>query len=89
MFPHKGKIIKVDQLFYYTLDTNSTGSIPFVGKLTALYEEVGVGLLKYSSLMVTFTFPPPNPPHNVAQINMITSSTSESSGPWKVPLESE
>lgn len=32
MFLHKGIIMKVDQLSYYTSDPNSTSSIPFFGK---------------------------------------------------------
>lgn len=66
MFLHKGRIVKMDQSSYYTSDTNSSNSIPFVGKLATPYEEVGVGLLKDSSLMGTFTFPPPNFPYNDA-----------------------
>ena len=38
--------------------------------------------------MGIFVFPPPNLPHNDAQINMITSSTFKLGVPWKVPLES-
>lgn len=87
--PHKGNIVKLDQLSYYTSYPNSSDSVPFVGKSTTLYKDVGVGLLKYSSPIGTFFFLPPNFPHNVSQINMITSSTSESSEPWKVPLELE
>jgi len=89
MFLHKGRIVKVDQLSYYTSNPNSTCSVPFVGKSTTLYEQVGVGILKDSSFMRTFAFPPPNLPHNDAQINMITSSTFESGDPWKVPSELE
>ena len=33
--------------------------------------------------------PPPNVPHNIYNINMITSSTIPFYGPWIVPLESE
>lgn len=89
MFPHKGKIMKVDELSYYTSDPNSSGSIPFFGKSITTYEDVGVGLLKDSSLMQTFTFPLLNLLHNVVEVNMITSSTFESSDPWKVPSKSE
>lgn len=76
-------------MFYYTSDPNFAGKISFVGKLTTLCEDFGVSILKESSLMGAFTFPPPNFPHNVAEVNMITSSTFESSVPWKVPFESE
>jgi len=83
MFLHKGITMKVDKLPYYTSDPNSTGSIPFVGKLAAPYKEVGFGLLKDSSLMVTFVFPAPVLIQNEAHINMITSSTFEMGDPWK------
>ena len=88
MFLHKGRIVKVDQLSYYTRDPNSTGSIPFVGKSTTPYEEVGVFLLRDSSLMGNFMFPPPVLLHNEAKMNMITSSTFEMGYPWKVSSES-
>lgn len=89
IFLHKERIVKVDQLSYYTSDPYSIGNVPFVAKSTTPYEEAGVFHLKYSSLMGTFTFPPSNFPHNDAQINMITSSTFESRDSWKVPSELE
>ena len=46
MFPHKGKIVKVDQLSYYTSDPNSTGSIPFVGKSILLMKILVLVYLK-------------------------------------------
>jgi hypothetical protein len=52
------------------------------------YESVGVGLLKYSSLMGTFPTPlPPTTPH-IAAVNMILTlpyQSLESSDPWIVP----
>lgn len=89
MFLHKGRIVKVDQLSYYTSDPNSTSNIPFVGKSTTPYEEVGVYLLKDSYLMRNFAFLPPILLHNETQINMITSSTFEMGYPWKVPSKSK
>jgi hypothetical protein len=53
------------------------------------YKNVGVGLLKDSSLMGTFPIPPPDVPHSsVASINMISTSihgTPASHDPWMVP----
>ena len=89
MFPHQGKIVKVDQLSYYLSDPTSTDSIQHVGKTTIPYEDVGVGLIKYSALMGKFSMPPPNVPHNISNINMITSSTIPFSDPWKVPSKSK
>lgn len=46
MILHKGTIVKVDQLSYYTSYPNSIRSVRFVRKPIAPYEEVCVGLLK-------------------------------------------
>jgi hypothetical protein len=73
-FPHQGKVITVDQLAFFNSDTR-TGNIPFIAKTPPGYENVGVGLLKDSSLMGTFPIPPPDVPHSsVASINMISTS---------------
>jgi hypothetical protein len=73
-FPHQVKVITIDQLALFNLDTH-TGNIPFIAKTPPSYENVGVGLLKDSMLMGTFTIPPPNVPHlSVASINIISTS---------------
>jgi hypothetical protein len=58
-------------------------------KTSPEYDNVGVGLLKYSTLMGTFPIPPPDiPPPFVTLINMISNSigeTHESYDPWVVP----
>lgn len=81
LFPYQGRIVKVEQLYYYTFDPNSIVSVPLVGKPITPYEDIGVGLLKDSSLMGNFSFLQPNFPSNVSQVNMISSSTMESSDP--------
>ena len=55
-FPHEGKIVTIDQINVFTLDIHSNGSknVPFVNDSKLSYESVGVGLLKYSSVMGTF-----------------------------------
>ena len=57
------------------------------------YENVGVGLLKDSSLMGTFPIPPPDiPPPFVTSINMISiifHEAPESYDPWIVPISSD
>lgn len=73
----------------YTLDPNSMSSIPFVGKTNSPCEDIGVGLLKDSSSMVTFVIPPLNFPSDFVEVNMFTSSTMQSPYPWIVPLESD
>jgi hypothetical protein len=88
-FLHQGKIIMVDQLSFFNSDTH-TGNVSFIAKTPPGYENVGVGLLKDSSLMGTFPIPPP--PNilrsSFASINMISVVPHEllmSFDPWIVP----
>jgi hypothetical protein len=87
-FPHQGKVITVDQLAFFHSDAR-TDNVPFIAKTPPGYENVGVGLLKDSSLMGTFPIPPPDVPHPfIASINMISTSVREtpaSYDPWIVP----
>jgi hypothetical protein len=87
-FPHQGKVITVDQLALFNLDTH-IGNVLFISKTPPRYENIGVGLLKDSSLMGTFPIPPPDVPHLcVTSINMISTSihgTPASHDPWMVP----
>jgi hypothetical protein len=87
-FPHQGKVITVDQLVFFNSDSH-TRNIPFISKTPLGYENVGVGLLKDSTLMGTFPIPPPDiPPPFVISINMISTSIYEtlvSHDPWIVP----
>jgi hypothetical protein len=91
-FPHQGKVITVDQLAFSNSNTR-TSNVPFIVKTPPGYENVGVGLLKDSSLMGTFPIPPPDVPHPfVALINMISTSVREtpvSYDPWIVPNPGE
>jgi hypothetical protein len=89
-FPHQGKIVTVDQLDFCTTDARAptTNNIPFLGDHKITYESVGVGLLKYSSLMDTFPTPLPPTTHHIATVDMISTATYqslESSDPWIVP----
>jgi hypothetical protein len=87
-FPHEGKVVVVDQLAFFNSDSR-TSKVPFISKTPPGYENVGVGLIKDSTLMGTFPIPPPNiPPPFVASINMISTSLHEtpvSHDPWIVP----
>jgi hypothetical protein len=87
-FPHQGKVVTVDQLAFFNSDSR-TSNVPFISKTPPGYENVGVGLLKDSTLMGTFPIPPPDilPPF-VASINMISTTIREtpaSYDPWVVP----
>jgi hypothetical protein len=71
-FPHQGKVVTVDQLSFFNSDS-CTSNVPFIVKTPPSYENVGVGLLKDSSLMGTFPIPPPDiPTPFVTSINMIS-----------------
>jgi hypothetical protein len=61
----------VDQIAFFNSDTR-TDNVPFIAKTPSGYENVGVGLLKDSSLMGTFPIPSPDVPHPlVASINSL------------------
>jgi hypothetical protein len=79
-FPHQGEIVNVDQLDFCTNDARApaTNNISFLGDHKITYERVGVGLLKYSSLMGTFPTPLPPTTHRIATINMISTTAYQS-----------
>jgi hypothetical protein len=67
-------------------------NIPFLGDHKITYESVGVGLLKYSSLMGTFPMPLPPTTHHISIVDMISTAayqSLESSDPWIVPCPLE
>jgi hypothetical protein len=89
-FSHQGKIVIVDQLDFCTTDTRApaTNNIPLLGDHKITYESIGVGLLKYSSLMGTFPTPLPPTTHHIATVDMISTMAYQSLGssdPWIVP----
>jgi hypothetical protein len=76
-FPHQGKFFMVDHLAFFSSDSH-TSNVPFIEKTPPSYENVGLGLLKDSSLMGTCPIPPPDlPTPFVASINMISTSVGE------------
>lgn len=88
-FPHQGKTVAIDQLYYFSLDLHNSlvNNVPFLGQYNLQYKSVGVGLLKYSSLMGVFLLPPLDPPHVVSTLNMIrvmVKRSSESFDSWIV-----
>jgi hypothetical protein len=93
-FPHKEKIVTIDQLDFCTTDAHApaTNNIPFLGDHKITYESIGVGLLKYSSLMGTFPTPLPPTTHHIATVDMIFTvayQSLESYDPWIVPCSLE
>lgn len=57
-FHHKGIIVAISQLTFFTSDSRVTGSVPIVGETLHSYQHVRFGLLKESLLMETFFLPP-------------------------------
>ena len=88
-FPHNGNIVTIDQLNSFSSDPASSDSIQHVGKTTIPYKDVGVGLIKDSGLLGTFSFPPPNISPSFATIHMISSNTLAFDDPWIVPSDYE
>jgi hypothetical protein len=93
-FPHQGKIVTIDQLYFCTTHAHApaTDNIPFLGDHKIVYESIGVGLMKYSSLMGTFSTPLPLTTHHIATVDMILTAayqSLESSDPWIVPIMSK
>jgi hypothetical protein len=76
-FPHQGKIVTIDQLAYFN-SYSHIGSVSFIEKTPSSYENVGVGILKDSSLMGNFPLPPPKIPLVVAQFDMILMQVQQS-----------
>jgi hypothetical protein len=87
-FPHQGKIITFDQLVFFNYDSH-IGNVPFILKTPSGYENVSMGVLKDSTLMGTFSIPPPDIPCPfVTSINMISTyfcKIPESHDPCIVP----
>jgi hypothetical protein len=87
-FPHQGKFVTINQLAFFHSDS-CTSNVPFIVKTPPGYENVGVGLLKYSSLMGMFPIPPPDiSTPFVTSIKMISTTVGEISksyDPWIVP----
>jgi hypothetical protein len=82
----------MEQLAFFNSDIH-TNNIPFIAKTPPGYENVGVGLLKDSTLMGTVPIPSLDvPPPLVSLINMISTfirETPVSSDPWVVPTPSD
>jgi hypothetical protein len=87
-FPHQGIIFLFIQLALFNSNSRIS-NISFIEKTPSGYENIGVGLLKDSSLMGTFRIPvfDIHPPF-VTSIKMVSTTiceTPESYDPWIVP----
>ena len=73
-FPHLGKIVTIFQLESCSPDVTAptTNNIPMLGKSPSLYQFIGVGMLKDSTLMAVFPLTPPST--KVATVNKISTT---------------
>lgn len=79
-FPFKGRITMVDQLAFFANSSQATRSIPLIHGSSQSLQNVGAGLLKYPSLMGTFSLSSPFGFMEVAIVetcHMISSTLSE------------
>ena len=79
-FLHLGRIVTIDQLDFYMVDvtTSTDNNIPMLGQSPPPYQEIGVGMLKDSSLMGIFPSTPPNT--DSVTVHMIASFNYEPKG---------
>ena len=59
-FPFQGGIAIIDQLVFFPNSSQANGSIPLIHGSSQSLQNVEVGILKYASLMGTFTLPSPS-----------------------------
>ena len=79
-FPHLGRIVMIDELDFCTsnVTTSTANNIPMLGQSPPLYQSIGVGMLKDSSLMGIFPSTPPST--DTATVHMIASFDIEPQG---------
>ena len=58
-FPYKGAITVINKLSFFAFASQVTGSVPFVHAPQITLQNIGVGLLKDSTLLGTFALPLP------------------------------
>ena len=78
-FPHKGTIIVINQLSFFSSASQVTESIPYIQLPQLEIQNIGVGLLKDSTLVGTFALPPPMTSAEIVSIEtcyMISSTLS-------------
>ena len=89
-FPHKGTIIVINQLSFFASASQVTGSISFIHLRQLEIQNIGVGLLNYSTIMGTFALSSPATSTEIASIEtcyMISSTLSglrESTGDFDI-----
>ena len=79
-FPHKGTITVINHLSFFASASQVTRSIPFIHIPQLELQNIGVGLLKDSTLMGTFALPLPVTSAEISSIEtyyMISSTPSD------------
>lgn len=79
-FPHKGTITVINQLSFFASASQVTGSVPFVHLPQLEIQNIGVGLLKDSTLMGTFALPSPMTLAEITSIETCSMISSTLSG---------
>ena len=85
VFPHKGKLVTVDQLTYTRkahLDTTES-TVPLIYHSRMANESLGVGM--YTSLMGTFDIPTPINYLGSTSVGKSSSMVVERTDPWVLP----
>ena len=78
-FPYKGVVTVINKLFFFASASQITRSISFIHITQLELQNIGVGLLKDSTLMGTFALPPPATSAKIVSIEtcyMISSTLS-------------
>ena len=88
-FPYKGTITVINQLSFFASTSQVTGSVPFVNLPQLEIQNIGVGLLKDSTLMGTFALPPPTTSAEIESIETCYMISSTPSGLRKRTGDSE
>lgn len=87
-FPHQGKIVNINYLYYYTpyLRSNASTNVSFFDDSPRGYARISMGLFEDSLLLDTFPLPIPKA-SQVAPINMISfvGHSFCSYGLWVIP----
>ena len=88
-FPHKGKVVTIDQLSFLRREsTQAKSDIPLIDNSNKESPNIGIGL--YPTLMGTFNLPPPevciiSRVENTSSGRQISFKTSYLSNPWNLP----
>ena len=89
VFPHKGKLVTVDQLNFTRKDRMETNesTMPLVDQVKPTLERLGARM--YASLMVTFDFPAPINYIGSTSVGNSIATLVDMTDPWVLPSHHE